>query len=207
MSILNSNIPHFKAYMKKSYWTKNPNDKEWWEIVAIGVQSIAGKILTFHVITDSGMMRSRVPISEIYMKPIDNGNDIPFYFKQLWDCFSESVSVEQFEWLAYHRGKVVLRDGSETWITYMFTIDWFDNSYSNEPSDYKCGHVLFSDNGYLLCMPNNRIIWKDSNFITKPLPKNLKQFKVDTELLSVENVSDKWVNVEDSDCYYYDIKK
>ena len=201
---LNSNIPHFKAYMKKSYWTKNKEeDDEWWEIVVFGLQSIAGKMLTFHVVTDNGMMRSRVPLSEIYIKPTDN--DIPFYFKSLWDCFSENVSVVEFEWLAYHRCKVILRDKKEVWATYMFTVDWYSNPYSDEPTDYKCGHVLASDDGYLLCMPNNRILWKDSNFITNDLPKNLKNLKVDTELLSVENVADKWVNVENSDCYYYDI--
>jgi hypothetical protein len=54
-------------------------------------------------------------------------------------------------------------------------------------------------------MPNNRLLWKDSNFVTNDLPDNLKELKVDTELLSVENVADKWVGVENSDCYYYDI--
>jgi hypothetical protein len=201
---LNSNIPHFKAYMKKSYWTKKEDDKsEWWEIVVFGLQSIAGKMLTFHVVTDSGMMRSRVPLSEIYLKPTDN--DIPYYFKSLWDCFSENVSVIEYEWLAYHRCKVILRDKTEIWAKYMFTVDWYNNPYSDEPTDYKCGHILASDDGYLLCMPNNRLLWKDSNFITNDLPDNLKELKVDTELLSVENVADKWVNVENSDCYYYDI--
>jgi hypothetical protein len=86
----------------------------------------------------------------------------------------------------------------------MFTIDWFDNPYSNEPTDYKCGHVLKSDDGYLVCMPNNRIFWKDSNWVTKSLPENLKQFKVDSLLLSSENVADKWIT-EDTDSFYYDI--
>lgn len=200
---LNSNIPHFKAYMKKSYWTKNKEDNEWWEITVFGLQSIAGKMLTFHIVTDNGMMRSRVPLSEIYLTPTDN--DIPYYFKSLWDCFSENVSVVEYEWLAYHRCRVVLRDKTEVWAKYMFTVDWYNNPYSDEPSDYKCGHILASDDGYLLCMPNNRILWKDSNFITNDLPSDLKELKVDTELISVENVADSWVNVENSDCYYYDI--
>jgi hypothetical protein len=53
-------------------------------------------------------------------------------------------------------------------------------------------------------MPNNRIFWKDSNFVTKKLPDDLKQFKVDDELLSVENQSDRWV-AEDGNSFYYDI--
>jgi hypothetical protein len=55
-------------------------------------------------------------------------------------------------------------------------------------------------------MPNNRIFWKDSNWVTKSLPQDLKQFKVDTELPSVENQSDRWVT-EDSNSFYYEMKE
>jgi hypothetical protein len=200
---LNSSIPSFKALVKKSYFTKDQNDTdEYYNVYVFGIQSVSGKILTFHVLTDSGMLRSRVPLSEIYAKIPTN--DIPFNYKQLWDCFSENVSVVEYDFLAFHRAQVVLRDSTKVWATYIFTIDWYNNPYSDEPSDYKCGHVLESDDGYLLCMPNNRIFWKDSNFVTKPLPEDLKQYKVDTELPSVENQSDRWV-AEDTNSFYYDI--
>ena len=200
---LNSNIPSFKALVKKSYFTKDINDtNEYYNVYVFGIQSVSGKILTFHVLTDSGMLRSRVPLSEIYTKIPTN--DIPFNYKQLWDCFSENVSVVEYDFLAFHRAQVVLRDSTKVWATYIFTIDWYNNPYSDEPSDYKCGHVLESDDGYLLCMPNNRIFWKDSNFVTKPLPDDLKQFKVDTDLPSVENQSDRWV-AEDTNSFYYNI--
>jgi len=200
---LNSNIPSFKALVKKSYFTKDPNDSnEYYNVYVFGIQSVGGKIVTFHVLTDSGMLRSRVPLSEIYTKIPTN--DIPFNYKQLWDCFSENVAVIEYDFLAFHRAQVVLRDGSKVWATYILTIDWYNNPYSDEPSDYKCGHILESDDGYLLCMPNNRIFWKDSNFVTKPLPDDLKQFKVDTDLASVENQSDRWV-AEDTNSFYYDI--
>jgi hypothetical protein len=55
-------------------------------------------------------------------------------------------------------------------------------------------------------MPNNRIYWKDSNWITKSFPVDPKMIKVDTELLNVESVSDRWVS-EDSDSFYYDINQ
>jgi hypothetical protein len=202
---LNSNIPSFKAFVRKSYFTKNEFDAdEFYNVYVFALQSCAGKIVTFHVLTDSGMLRSRVPLSEIYTKIPTN--DIPYNYKQLWDCFSENVSVIEYDFLAYHRCQVVLRDSTKVWATYILTIDWYDNPYSDEPSDYKCGHLLESDDGYLLCMPNNRIFWKDSNWVTKQLPEDLKQFKVDTNLDSVENQSDKWV-VEDTNSFYYDINE
>ena len=204
MAVLNENIPSFKALVRKSHFTKKQEDQNTFlNVYVFGIQSCAGTILTFHVMTDDGMVRSRVPISEIYTKVPTN--DIPFNFKQLWDCFSTNVSVIEYNFLAFHRAQIVLRDGSKVWGTYIFTVDWYDNPYSDEPSDYKCGHIFESDDGYLMCQPNNRIFWRDSNWVTKKLPEDLKQFKVDDELPSVENLSDKWVT-EDSNSFYYDLK-
>jgi hypothetical protein len=99
----------------------------------------------------------------------------------------------------------MLKDKTKIWATYLFTVDWYKNGYSDEPSDYKCGHILVSDDGYLLCQPNNRILWRDSNWITKPFGDELmKEMKVDDSLISVESVSDRWVT-GDNNQYYYDI--
>jgi hypothetical protein len=111
---LNSNIPSFKALVKKGYFTKKQTDeKEYYNVYVFGIQSCSGKILTFHVMTDTGMLRSRVPLSEIYFK--ENGEDIPDNFKQLWDCFSENVSVIEYDFLSYHKAQIVLRDGTKVW--------------------------------------------------------------------------------------------
>jgi hypothetical protein len=201
--ILNTNIPSFKCLIRLSHLTKNKDDKDTYhDGYAFGIQSVEGKILTFHVMTDYGMLRSRVPISEIFLKePI---TDIPNHYKQLWDCFSQNVTVTKFEYLNNKRCNVILKDGEKVWATYLFTLDWFNNPYSDEPSDYKCGHVLVADDGYLLCQPNNRIYWKDSNWITKEFPLDKKKIKVDTKLDSVESYSDRWVS-EDGDSFYYNI--
>ena len=205
MGLLNENIKSFKCFVRLSHFTKNEKDNDkYHNAYAFGIQSISGKILTFHIMTDYGMLRSRVPISEIFLK--EPTSDIPFHFKQLWDCFSENVTVTEYEFLKGKRGEVVLKDKTKVWVTYLMTIDWFDNSYSDEPSDYKCGHLLVSDDGYLLCQPNNRIFWKDSNWITTDFPLNLKDIKVDNLLPSVETSSDRWIS-EDGDSYYYDIKE
>jgi hypothetical protein len=203
--VLNHNIDNLKCLVRLSHFTHKEEDHDKFHNAYIfGIQSIAGKILTFHIMTDYGMMRSRVPLSEIFLKePTD---DIPFHFKQLWDCFSENVSVITYNYLYERRCQAVLKDGTKVWASYLFTVDWYNNAYSDEPSDYKCGHVLVADDGYLLCQPNNRIFWKDSNWVTKDFPLDIKEIKVDKELLSVETVSDRWVS-EDTDSYYYDINK
>jgi len=203
--VLNHNIDNIKCLVRLSHFTKREEDKDTYHnAYAFAIQSIAGKILTFHIITDYGMVRSRVPISEIFFS--EPTKDIPFHFKQLWDCFSENVSVICYDYLCEKRCQVVLKDGSMVWASYMFTIDWYSNPYSDEPTDYKCGHILIADDGYFLCQPNNRIFWKDSNWVTKSFPIEPKEIKVDSELLSVETISDRWVS-DDGDSYYYNITK
>lgn len=205
MGKLNHNIDNIKCLVRLSHFTKREEDhNEFHNAYLFGIQSVCGKILTFHVMTDYGMLRSRVPIDQVFLKPPTA--DVPAHFKQLWDCFSENVSVITYDYLYEKRCQVVLRDGSKVWATYLFTVDWYKNSYSDEPSDYKCGHVLVADDGYLLCQPNNRIYWKDSNWITKTFPISPKDIKVDDSLLSVETISDRWTSGDD-DSYYYDIKK
>ena len=200
--MLNLGIKGFKAYVRRGYFTKG-GDSELDGVYVFGIQSVGGKVLTFHVMTDYGMLRSRVPIGEICFGEV--GDDLPVDYKQLWDCFSESVVVTYYEYLEGKRCKVLLKDKREVWCTYMFTVDWYDNGYSEDPTDYKCGHVLRADGGYLMCQPNNRIYWRDCNWITKDFPVSPREIKVDTVLESVEGRSDRWVS-EDSDCFYYDVK-
>jgi hypothetical protein len=205
MAKLNENIPSFKCLVKASHFTKKPEDDNvYHNAYAFGIQSVNAKILTFHIMTDYGMVRSRVPISEIYLK--EPSTDIPFHMKQLWDCFSENVSITTYEHLKENKCRVILKDKSLVWATYMFTIDWYNNAYSDEASDYKCGHILVADDGYLLCQPNNRIFWRNSNWVTKPFPVDPKEIKVDTTLPSVESVSDRWIT-EETDSFYYNIDK
>ena len=203
-NVLNSNIPNLKLKVRRSWMTKDPSDLSFDNCYAFAVQSISGKILTFHIMTDYGMLRSRVPISELFFG--EPTQDIPSDFKQLWDCFGENVTVLEYSYLSEKRCKVTLKDKTSVWATYLFTVDWFNNPYSDEPTDYKCGHILAADDGYLLCQPNNRIYWKDSNFITKDFPIDPKNFKVDSYLESVESASDRWVS-DDTNSFYYDINK
>jgi len=205
MSKLNESIDNLKCYIRCSYFTKDEKDKDTYhKAYAFGIQSVAGKILTFHIMTDYGMLRSRVPISEIFLEIPET--DIPSHYKQLWDCFSENVSVITYDYLYEKRCQVLLKDKTKIWATYLFTVDWYRNGYSDEPTDYKCGHILVADDGYLMCQPNNRIFWRDSNWVTKDFPIDISSIKVDEELISVESFSDKWVSSE-GNSFYYDINK
>lgn len=205
---LNINISPFRCYVRRGWFTKTED----WTMdlcYAFAVQSLPGKILTFHIMADYGMMRSRVPLNEIFMnESFDVKNVLSPSFCQLWDCFGVHGAYIEYDFLYGKRAQIILRDKRKIWATYLFTIDWHSNPYSEEASEYKAGHVFYEDNaGQLLLQPNNRIFFVDQNFVTKPFPVSPKEIKVDNEpIVSVESFSDRWVS-EDTDCFYYDIEK
>lgn len=121
--------------------------------------------MTFHVMTDYGIVRSRVPIHMFIGKQMHHRG--PLDHLQLWDCFHENVTVTEYDALFDCRAKVILKDGSVHWGDYVMTFDWYRNAYSNEPTQYKCLHMIALDCGNYALQPNNRIYWKNMSFVTK----------------------------------------
>lgn len=201
---MNINIDLFYFYIRKEHlfaYQEGFGDFE--NCVAFGVRSVPSRALLFHVMTEGGAQRANVPISAMVHKK--DAPSIPLEYLQLWDCFGTKINVVNFDYLADKRCEVILKDKKLYRGTYMMTFDWEENPYSNTPHDYKNAHLIKLDNGCFALQPNNRILWKDSNFITNPLNiSNLPKYKVDKDVFICE-ISDRWVS-ENSDCFYYDIK-
>jgi hypothetical protein len=205
MPVLNHNIEPFEAWVSAVRFNGESAKGKYYRVMVHAIQSVAGKILTFHVLTDFGMHRSRVQLSDLFWKIPEK--EIPYDWLELWDMFSENVTVTNYEFLAEKRCEVILKDSSKVWGKHTgINVDWYNNGYSDLPNQYKSGHLIALDTGHYALMPNNRLIFRDMNFVTKPFPCDLKEFVVDKELLSVENVSDRWVS-GDGENFYYEIKK
>ena len=86
------------------------------------------------------------------------------------------------------------------------TFDWHDNPYSDEPTQYKCLHLIQLDNGLYTLQPNNRIYWKHMSFTTKPFPKK-PDYKVDDKIFQCEGSSEKWIINGDDEQYYYEFNQ
>jgi len=201
----NINIKHFYCYLRKEHlYQHKTHIGEYDKVLVFGAQSCSGKALTFHVMTDYGIVRSRVPIHMLCSKP--DTKHLPLDYLQLWDCFDENVSVVEYETLFDCRAKVVLKDRTDHWVNYLMTFDWYRNSYSDEPSQYKSLHMIELDNGNFTLQPNNRIYWKNMSFVTKPFPKT-PDFLVDNKEWRCEGVSDRWIIDGEDDQYYYDLKE
>lgn len=202
---MNLSIPYFYAYIRREHLFAYEDHFEEFEYCCVfGARSTAGRAILFHCMTEGGAQRANVPISALVHKK-DAPNEKLDHL-QLWDCFGNEMNVVIFDYLSYKRCQVAFRDKTNHWGTYMMTFDWENNPYSNTPQDYKNAHLIKLDNGCFALQPNNRILWRDSNFITKPIENNnIPKYKVDNKIFTCEN-SDKWT-AEDTDCFYYDIKE
>jgi hypothetical protein len=186
--MLNINIPHFYCLLRKDHLYANESFiGEFEKVCVFAAQSNAGRALLFHVMLDNGTLRSRVPIHKLCSS--EDSEEMSLDNLQLWDCYSENVSVIEYDYLSEMRCKVVFKNGSECWGSYMMTFDWFRNSFSDEPTQYKCLHMIELDNGCYTLQPNNRIFWRDMSFTTKPFPER-PDYKVDSQIYKCESVND-----------------
>ena len=200
----NLNIPHFYCLLRKEHLYQGEKFVGEYEKVSVfGAQSSSSKALLFHVMLDNGTIRSRVPIHMLCYKDC---KEQPLDHLQLWDCFSENAEVISYNYLKGARAKVIFKDKSFQWGNYMMTFDWHNNPYSDEPSQYKCLHMIALDNGNYALQPNNRIFWKEMSFTTKPFPEN-PDYKVDSIIYRCEDKSDRWILTGDDDRYYYNIEE
>lgn len=203
---LNLSIPHKYLYADARAihgdWDNADLKGRYYPVVVFGVQSLAPNIMMFHVMTNFGMLRSRIPLHALYHK--EPTKEIAFDYLQLWGVFNEKVTYVEFDYLKGLRCQITLKDKTVEWGTYVGTFDWFDNGFSDEPSQYKCGHMIYLDCGHIAIQPNNRIKWRDMSFVTNDFPK--EPIYVDSKLFNPESISDRWTSTEDNN-FYYDINE
>jgi hypothetical protein len=202
--MLNLNIPHFYGYMRKEHMYQHKDHiGEFVKVTVFAAQSNPDRALLFHVLTDDGLVRSRVPVHMLCHK--ETAPQLPLDYLQLWDCFSVNCTVVVYDYLKASRIQVVLKDKQKLWGEYMMTFDWYGNPYSDEPTQYKSLHMIRLDNGCYTLQPNNRVYWKHMSFVTNPFPAN-PDFKVDDKVFRCEAVSDRWLIDGDDNSYYYNLK-
>lgn len=203
MPTLQADIPVFYCKIRKEFlYDLRSHHGELEDAAVFGLVSRPGRALAFTVMLPDGAQFKGIPIHALLHS--EKAPRRPLDWLQLWDCFGERVSVHVFDFLrhASSRCKVILKD--RTWVlgTYMFTVDWWDNCYSDEPSQDKCAHVIRLDDGCFCAQPNNRILWFDPCLTTRM--GHRPDYLVNTHVFKCEDTP-KWVT-EDSDQYFYDFK-
>jgi hypothetical protein len=201
---LNADVPEIQCFLRKEYlYNVESHHGEFVPCVIIGCSSVPGRAIGFHALTENGAMIWRLPISAFCHKKEAPVQELGVL--ELWDSFSEKVSVHLFQAIREMRVRTLLKDGEWYDGKYLFTIDWWGSSASDNPGDWghKCAHVLQLDNGNYAAQPNNRVQWRDQAFVTDPF-KEKPDYKTNQQIWKCEDGL-KW-KTENSDSMFYDGK-
>jgi hypothetical protein len=205
VSWLNADIPPFFCLLRSEFlYDLRSHHGQFTPVWVFGIASVQGRAIGFHCLTEGGAQVARVPIHALCWKrdaPARRLDDL-----ELWDCFSYRVSVHAFDVLKGMRARAILKDRSIAPGDYLFTVDWFGSPASEEPGDggFKNAHVIRLDEGNFAALPNNRILWHEASFITKPLQLGaMPGYLTNTHVWRAEGPG-KW-RTEDSDAFFYGI--
>jgi hypothetical protein len=174
---------------------------EYTECMIVSASSIEGRPMLFQVLTNQGVLRDHLPITALCWKAcepmsLDDAN--------LWSCFSYEAVAAVIPYLSNLRVRVLLKDRSIKHGTYQFTFDWYGNEAAESPgeSGHKSGHFIALDDGNYVIQPNNRILWSEPSFVTRPIdPNNMPPFKTNTRKWLTER-GGKWEHTEDNDDFW-----
>lgn len=150
----------------------------------------------FHVLLEDGASYWNLPISALCHKekaPLRALSEL-----QRWDCFGVEFEVTVFDYLKGARAKVFLANSvgelaAESGI-YVFTVDWTNNGFSDEPSQHKCAHIIALDDGNFAAQPNNRLQFIDASFV-KPFVL-MPHYKTNTHRFSAEQTHLRNVSID-----------
>jgi len=209
MSFLNADIPVFEAYVRNEFlYDMQKGFGEFTPVAVFGVCSRAGWATGFHVMTERGAQVGRLPIHSLAWKK--DAPTRPLDALQLWDSFSDDVSVHEYGLLARKRCRVLLKDSEVVSATYLFTFDWTNGCHADGVGDlgWKCGHFLKLDDGNFSIQPNNRILWYDPAFVANPYEgKDKPDYLINTHEWICESTVSKYTTTEDSNRMFYDVKE
>ena len=177
MAFLQSNIPHFKCWVRREYTHNHQKyHGEFLHAMAVAVTTMPSRCLSFQVIftgaetydnddpnVHGGAMWARMPITALMADtPVEEWPDpMPVYAAQPWDCSSREHAVYVLDratpcpWLA----KI---DGELYPAKYLFTVDYTDSEIADDPAQHKQSHVMeLLDagpwTGNIVALPNNRV--------------------------------------------------
>ena len=178
MPYLQSNIPYFKAWVRREYTVNHERyHGEFLHAMVVAVTAMPSRCLSFQVIftgcesddqedgqnVHGGAMWARMPITALVADvPLEEWpEELPPYLAQPWDCMSHHHSVYKIEraspapWIA----KV---DGEFYPAKYYCTVDYTDSEVADDPAQHKQSHILElldagEYTGNIVALPNNRV--------------------------------------------------
>ena len=177
MAYLQSNIPHFKCWVRREYTCNHERyHGEFLHAMAIAVTTMPNRCLSFQVIftgseadeegeenVHGGAMWARMPITALVAdEPLEDWPEpMAVHDAQPWDCSSYNHAVYVLDratpcpWIA----KI---DNEFYPAKYYFTVDYTESEVADDPAQHKQSHVLElldagEYTGNMVALPNNRV--------------------------------------------------
>ena len=157
MAYLQSNIPYFKAWVRREYTCNFERyHGEFLHAMVVAVTSMPKRTLSFQVIftgcetddTDEpnvhgGAMWARLPLTALVadVEYEEWPTELPPYIAQPWDCMSHDHAVYKIE-RATPAPWVAKVDGEFFPAKYYFTVDYTNHEVADDPAQHKQSHVL-----------------------------------------------------------------
>ena len=212
MSYIVSALPPIKCFVKREFlynFQKGHGELE--PAIWVSLKALRGQVFRIEsLLPNYGALYDKLPI-HAYVWKEDHTGTLPIDMLQLWDCMGYRFTIIEKIGLRNLGVKFLGKDKEWHYGNYLFTVDFcsegmdVDTGFTEVAEEHKSFNFIKLENGQFACQPNNRCLWYDVSLVP-PVVKT-PDFRIPTEVYSVENIS-KWsVGTPDSWFYKFDEKE
>lgn len=156
-------VPRLKILVDKKFLT-NKKENGLIEAYLFAVTLIESRPLLFTVHTIDGAVYSRIPIDALYTKKPKK--ILNRRYLDPWGAISSNGQVVSHQYLKDYAVQSVR---CERLGRYLFTIDYFNGGFAEDPEEFKTSNVIALENGQICAWPNNYCLFKDEHFTESPV--------------------------------------
>jgi len=150
------NLPFFKAKVRSEYLHDlESGHGEYEDCYVVAVTVLLNRPLLFHVHTTKGALYSKLPLEAICHLKCDK--------KEIheWGALGNKAGILEISYFRNYNVKTKHGIGR-----YMFSIDFFDGGFSEDPEQQKILHFIELDSGHYTTASNNECLFLDAHFTT-----------------------------------------
>ena len=164
--------PYTTAYVRDEFlYDQQSGHGKFTLCTVFGFRAEPARVPMFQVMLENGAQWARIPIHALCTKPCE---PLSLNLSVWWDSFSRHCEVREMQMLRNHRVEALGRDKVMRAGTYLFTVFWANGGWAEVPDQSKDHHIIALDTGPWIAYPNNRLLWKDSSWITGDVPRDWK---------------------------------
>lgn len=159
-------VPRFKCLVDRTYLTDGQaSGLE--EAYCFAVTLMEARPLLWTVHLESGAVYSRLPTRALrHALWTPDATGVDFAQPDPWGAISSRGNVVAHSYLKDYR-MLVRHEGQEAEGMYLFTLDYEDGGFAQDPEQFKTSNIIALNSGQLCAMPNNFCRFMDEHFVDK----------------------------------------